>query len=240
MTTPIPIPSRLGRLGRVQASCPECANRGTSSVTDDPGRREFLRTLAFGAAATGAAALGVPSIAAAQDDPTHFTRQDLPGGGSGPQAGPSGGPRKLVVLEFPGGLDGLNTVVPYGQGAYYDLRPGLNVPEADVIDLDGAVGLHPNLLRLGSRGLAIVQGIGTPNPDFSHFEMFDRWWRGDATGANRSMRTGFLGRLCDQVQGDEGSHRCHHRLGTYPRTDQRTGRHRGTPRSRRGSGLLER
>ncbi len=109
--------------------------------------------------------------------------------------------RTLVIVELGGGNDGLNTVVPYADPAYRSLRPDLGIEEP--IDLDGEVGLHPSLARLASRyergQMAIVEGVGVPNPSLSHFESMDRWWTADG-GAEGS---GWLGRWLDGTVGFE-------------------------------------
>jgi uncharacterized protein (DUF1501 family) len=101
----------------------------------------------------------------------------------------------LVVVLLAGGNDGLNTVVPYTEPLYYELRPQLAVPASDVLPLDGAVGLHPALAPLKARfdagQLAIVQGVGYPNPDRSHFRAMDIWQTADPQAY---ARDGWLGR----------------------------------------------
>ena len=106
--------------------------------------------------------------------------------------------RMLVVVELDGGNDGHSTLVPYGVGAYYDARTRTAVGEADVIHLSETVGLHKNLGKINRRGAAIVQGLGSMQPDESHFEMLARWWSGDPVASN-SFGTGFLGRLADAI-----------------------------------------
>jgi len=108
------------------------------------------------------------------------------------------GGRMLVVVELDGGNDGYSTLVPYGHGEYYDARTRTAVGEADVIHLSDTVGLHKNLGKINRRGVAIVQGLGSPQPDESHFEMLARWWSGDPASSN-SFGTGFLGRLADAI-----------------------------------------
>ena len=106
--------------------------------------------------------------------------------------------RMLVVVELDGGNDGHSTLVPYGYGEYYDARTRTAVGEADVIHLSDTVGLHKNLSKINRRGPAIVQGLGSLQPDESHFEMLARWWSGDPVASN-SFGNGFLGRLADAV-----------------------------------------
>jgi uncharacterized protein (DUF1501 family) len=85
----------------------------------------------------------------------------------------------LVVVQLNGGNDGLNTLIPYGEGLYYDNRPAIRVAEDDVLHLDRSVGLHPSMGALkafyDAGQMAVVQGIGYPNPDRSHFRSMDIW-----------------------------------------------------------------
>jgi uncharacterized protein (DUF1501 family) len=87
--------------------------------------------------------------------------------------------RSLVVLQLSGGHDGLNAVIPYADGQYYQLRPQLNIAADKVLHLDEHVGLHPNLASLKSMydsgQLAILQGVGYPNPNRSHFRSMEIW-----------------------------------------------------------------
>src|SRR5262245_32051034 len=80
----------------------------------------------------------------------------------------------LVVLELTGGNDGLNTVIPYGDDLYHKARPTLRFTKDQVVKVKDDIGLHPALTQLGKLledgKLAIVQGVGYPNPDRSHFE----------------------------------------------------------------------
>jgi len=111
------------------------------------------------------------------------------------------GSRLLVVLEMPGGNDGLSTVVPYGNAAYYDLRSETAIAQSEVLRIDDEIGLHPNLSKLHARGVTVVEGIGSMEPNGSHFEMLARWWAGDSRRADSS--TGWIGRLADVL--DDGS-----------------------------------
>ncbi len=83
----------------------------------------------------------------------------------------------LVVIFQRGGADGLNMVVPFGDPNYYRLRPGIAVPRAAAIDLDGFFGLHPSLAPLkpiyAAGELAIVQAAGSPVPIRSHLDAQD-------------------------------------------------------------------
>ncbi|HIM36638.1 MAG TPA: DUF1501 domain-containing protein, partial [Dehalococcoidia bacterium] len=85
----------------------------------------------------------------------------------------------LVVLQLSGGNDALNTVVPYGDPNYTDNRPAVRVPEDQVLQIDDYIGLHPSmgpLKDLYDQGkMAIIQGVGYPNPNRSHFRSMDIW-----------------------------------------------------------------
>ena len=101
----------------------------------------------------------------------------------------------LVVLELTGGNDGLNTVVPFADDLYYKNRPTLGVPAKRALKVDDHVGLHPRLDGLHALHrdgqLAVVQGVGYPNPDRSHFESMDVWQSADPT---RRTSTGWVAR----------------------------------------------
>jgi uncharacterized protein (DUF1501 family) len=109
--------------------------------------------------------------------------------------------RRLILLEMNGGNDGLNTVIPYGQGQYYDLRPKLAIPAQQVLPINNQIGLHPALKQLHARfqqnQVAIVQGVGHPKPDLSHFAMMDFWRAGHLNGMVATENTGWLGRALD-------------------------------------------
>jgi uncharacterized protein (DUF1501 family) len=119
--------------------------------------------------------------------------------------GPSAVGRVLVVLQLGGGNDGMNTVVPYAQGAYYDARPTIGIAPADVVDLDGSVGLHPAmgpLVPLWEAGnMGVVLGAGYPEPNRSHFRSMDIWQTAVPVEVET---TGWLGRYADLHLADEG------------------------------------
>jgi uncharacterized protein (DUF1501 family) len=96
-----------------------------------------------------------------------------------PTASASAGPRRLVVLQLSGGHDGLNAVIPYGDGLYYQLRPQIGITADKVLHLDDHVGLHPNLASFKSlfdkSQLAILQSVGYPRPNRSHFRSMEIW-----------------------------------------------------------------
>ncbi|HVZ94244.1 MAG TPA: DUF1501 domain-containing protein [Phycisphaerales bacterium] len=118
--------------------------------------------------------------------------------------------RILVVVQLAGGNDGLNTVIPFGDAEYYRARPGIGVMANQVLKLgkgqsaDG-IGLHPRLTGLkelyDEGALAIVQGVGYPNPNRSHFKSMDIWQTADTGGTG----DGWLGRYFDnQCSGEPG------------------------------------
>lgn len=111
--------------------------------------------------------------------------------------------RILVVVQLTGGNDGLNTVVPFRADAYYRARPTLGVPRGTVLKLNDDVGLHPQLRGLKSLHddglLTVLQGVGYPNPDRSHFSALDIWHCADPQ--RKRIDTGWLGRA-SEVAGD--------------------------------------
>jgi uncharacterized protein (DUF1501 family) len=111
----------------------------------------------------------------------------------------------LVVLEMTGGNDGLNTVIPYADDLYHKARPTLRQSPDAVLRLDDHVGLHPamqGLRPLWQDGqLAVVQGVGYPNPNRSHFESMDIWQSADVRGMSR---IGWLGRAAAESDNRSG------------------------------------
>jgi uncharacterized protein (DUF1501 family) len=107
--------------------------------------------------------------------------------------------RILVILQLSGGNDGLSTVIPHGDDVYQKSRRRTLIPRKDVLAIDDHVGLHPNLGAMktlyDAGHLAVVQGVGYPDPNRSHFESMDIWHAGNPRG--RRMGTGWIGRLCD-------------------------------------------
>ena len=85
----------------------------------------------------------------------------------------------LVVLQLSGGNDALNTVIPYSDPLYFDNRPNVRIPEDQVLPINDQIGLHPTMgpvKALYDEGkVAIIQGIGYPNPNRSHFRSMDIW-----------------------------------------------------------------
>jgi uncharacterized protein (DUF1501 family) len=130
-------------------------------------------------------ALFTPRFARAQGRPSSALRQS-----------PSYG-NVLMLVELKGGNDGLNTVVPYADTAYYSLRPRIAIKRDDVMQLDARTGLHPSLAPLmplwQAHEIAIVQGIGYPNPNLSHFRSIEIW--DTASRANEYLTDGWLARV---------------------------------------------
>lgn len=85
----------------------------------------------------------------------------------------------LILVELKGGNDGLNTVVPYADAEYYSLRPRIGIAREQVLQLDGSAGLHPSLQPLMAlwqkRELAVLQGVGYPAANLSHFRSIEIW-----------------------------------------------------------------
>jgi uncharacterized protein (DUF1501 family) len=107
--------------------------------------------------------------------------------------------RILVVIELAGGNDGLNTVVPYADPAYYRARPTLAIEEQEVIKIVDGFGLHPSMVgfeRLYKDGLlAVVHGCGYDRPSLSHFSSMGYWHTGVPNGGET---LGWIGRLADR------------------------------------------
>ena len=93
--------------------------------------------------------------------------------------GRNGNGRNVVVVQLSGGNDALNTVIPYTNDLYYQFRPHVNIAEDKVLPLDGDLGLNPSMGAMkglwDDGKLAIVNGIGYPNPNRSHFRSMDVW-----------------------------------------------------------------
>lgn len=115
----------------------------------------------------------------------------------------------LVIVQLSGGNDGLNTVVPFQNDIYYQQRPTLAIGKSEVIQLSDQLGLNPALSPLQSlfdEGLvSIVNNVGYPNPDRSHFRSMDIWHT--ASESDEYLSTGWLGRYLDSsCQGCQAAH----------------------------------
>ncbi len=152
-------------------------------------RRKFLRTSALGASAACTAPMFVEQTFAQLDEEAKDSAVQTETGKDG---------RILVVLQLAGGNDGLNTVVPYADDAYHKARPRLRKNVKDLKKIDDHIALNENLGFMGKLydegDLAIVQGVGYPNPNRSHFVSTSIWETADIQ--NRSG-TGWIGRYFD-------------------------------------------
>jgi len=105
----------------------------------------------------------------------------------------------LVLVQLAGGNDGLNTVIPYDDSEYYRLRPTLGIKKEAAIRLDDTLGLHPSLAALHTlmqEGRAgIIQNVGYPNPNHSHFRSSEIWETG--SDSNQFLPSGWIGRFLD-------------------------------------------
>ncbi|HEX4086611.1 MAG TPA: hypothetical protein VHY22_16990, partial [Chthoniobacteraceae bacterium] len=153
-------------------------------------RREFLRTSMLGAAVSFSIPVFLQNTfmtldAMAADSPIQTaTGKDSP---------------ILVVLQLAGGNDGMNTVIPYSDDAYYRARPIIGVKRDTVIRINDTVGLNPKLTGLkglyDEGHLSIVQGVGYPNPNRSHFRSTEIWQT--ASDSDKNEPYGWLGRYFD-------------------------------------------
>jgi uncharacterized protein (DUF1501 family) len=143
-------------------------------------RRFFLRNGALAIAGTAA----IPSF---------LVRSVLAEAASAPS-------RRLVVIFQRGAADGLNVVVPYRERNYYDMRPGIAIPQSQVLDLDGFFGFHPSLapfkLLYDQGHLAIVHAAGSPDMSRSHFDAQDFMESG--TPGVKSTEDGWLNRALQE------------------------------------------
>jgi uncharacterized protein (DUF1501 family) len=139
-------------------------------MSADPRRRAFLAM----AAAAPLAGFRAPALAAA----------------------PAAQRKLLILVELKGGNDGLNTVVPYADPLYARLRPRLAIDPDQVVKLTDSVGLNPMLARLApaweEKQLAIVQGVGYPDPNLSHFRSIEIWET--ASKSDEYLEAGWLNR----------------------------------------------
>src|SRR5260370_39789037 len=153
-----------------------------------PGRCSLI---ASGVAGAGALAPGGPQVG----------WQELAGRAHASPLPP--GASVLVLVTLYGGNDGLSTLIPYADPAYHDARPELAYPPEQVLHLDNALGLNPamtGLHRLRQAGpLAVVRGVGYPQPDHRHFRSTDIW---QTASPNQPLSTGWIGRWLDATGPD--------------------------------------
>jgi uncharacterized protein (DUF1501 family) len=151
-------------------------------------------------------------------DPQHITRRSILQQLGGLSVGATGilntahayaaDPSKiLIIFELSGGNDGLNTVVPYRDDAYYRLRPKLGIEPGKLRKINDSFGLHPGMVgfeRLYKDGhLAIVHGCGYAQPSFSHFQSMAYW---HTAAPNAGSASGWVGRLADALPDVPASH----------------------------------
>jgi uncharacterized protein (DUF1501 family) len=160
-------------------------------------RRYFLKTGGIGLASFGL-------MAAAPEFLHQFAAAQT--------KGPGFGKKKVLVTIFQrGAVDGLNMIVPHGEGEYYNLRPNIGVPMPSkangAVDLDGFFGLHPSLKSLQkfwqSKQLAVIHGAGSPDNTRSHFDAQDYMESG--TPGVKSTRDGWLNRVLQATAGKANS-----------------------------------
>ena len=153
-------------------------------------RRGFLRTSALGAAASWTLPLFLEKTFFALDALAADAITQTVTGKDG---------TILVVLQFAGGNDGLNMVVPYADDAYHGARPKLGLAADKILKLDSYAGFNGKLTGLKSLfdegHLSVIQGVGYPNPNRSHFRSTEIWQT--ASDADRNMTEGWLGRYFD-------------------------------------------
>jgi len=153
-------------------------------------RRDFLRTSVLG----GALAYTVPLFL----EKTFLTLDSMAAATPGQYTTGKDG-TILVVLQLAGGNDGLNTLVPYGDDAYHRARPTIGLPANQILKITDYAGLHPKLTGIrslyGEGHLGLVQGVGYPNPNRSHFRSTEIWQT--ASDSDKNESEGWLGRYFD-------------------------------------------
>ena len=154
-------------------------------------RREFLRSTLLGAGTAST----LPGFVAGTIASLHRQAAGQPAPATAATS------RILVVVQLAGGNDGLNTVVPFADDAYHRARGSIALPAPSVLKLNDSTALAPSLAglrKLYDQGeLAIVQGVGYPNPNRSHFRSTEIWQC--ATDADKVSKTGWLGRYFDNA-----------------------------------------
>ena len=107
--------------------------------------------------------------------------------------------KKLIVVQLSGGNDGLNTVVPYRNDIYFNSRPEISISESAILKLNDEIGLNSEMSELkkiyDAGNLCILNSVGYPNPDRSHFRSMDIWQSG--SGSDQYLNTGWIGRYLD-------------------------------------------
>ncbi|SFA51971.1 Uncharacterized conserved protein, DUF1501 family [Pedobacter suwonensis] len=107
--------------------------------------------------------------------------------------------KNLIVVQLSGGNDGLNTVIPFGNDIYYQKRNSIAIKPESIIKLNDMQGLNPNMAALqeiyDQGWMTIINDVGYPNPDRSHFRSMDIWQTG--SDSNQFLSTGWIGRYLD-------------------------------------------
>jgi uncharacterized protein (DUF1501 family) len=155
-------------------------------------RREFLRKTVLGSALSWT----VPSFLAST-----FTALQSHAADSAVQTTTGKDGTILVVLQMAGGNDGINTVVPYSSDYYHKARPRIGLPVDKILKLSDNVGFHPAMTGFkslyDSGNLSVVQGVGYPNPNRSHFRSMEIWQT--ASDSDKYDKDGWIGRYFDNA-----------------------------------------
>jgi uncharacterized protein (DUF1501 family) len=155
-------------------------------------RREFLRATVLGSALSWT----VPAFLA---DTFMALQGEAAGSATQIVTGKDG--TILVVLQMAGGNDGLNTVIPYSNDYYHNARPKIGLTEDKILKLNGEIGFHGAMTGFktlyDSGNLAVVQGVGYPNPNRSHFRSTEIWQT--ASDSDKVEKYGWLGRYFDNA-----------------------------------------
>lgn len=118
------------------------------------------------------------------------------------QGGKASGNTVLIVCQLSGGNDGLNTIVPYANKRYYELRPVLGITEDKVLKINNDLGFHPGMKGISElyneKKVAVIQNVGYPNANRSHFKSMDIW---HSASPEQTMKYGWIGRHFDQQMG---------------------------------------
>lgn len=112
--------------------------------------------------------------------------------------------KKVVIIQLKGGNDGLNTVVPFNNDIYYQRRSNIAIKQNDLFKISDEVGLHKSLQPLQdlyNKGfVSIINNVGYPNPNLSHFRATDIWQT--ASDSNEYLQNGWVGRYLDYTKGN--------------------------------------
>jgi len=114
--------------------------------------------------------------------------------------------KTLVVVQLSGGNDGLNTVIPFRNDIYYNSRPKLAIRKQEAVRISDDLGLHPSMIplrKIYEEGwMSIINNVGYPNPNRSHFRSMEIWQT--ASDAHKYLSTGWVGRYLDAQCGKNG------------------------------------